>query len=303
VLTSFEIQNPKAVSYVQSLDLFDSMKKEQDYPCVLVVDVDICTISDFGLQPTNNIAVINELRTKFSFLNQIPTLCITDLRLRRVSKLEKPSSTIGQLVGAPANESSSTPQDEFSDPFDTSQNSCCSISKPFKNSKLLSALQYLTDKKDITEQVVRRSKSNSSTKSKASHALKRRSHVYSNAPSDQQLADVLPNVKSLLVDDNPINRKVMTRMLKRMDMEPLVAQNGREACEVVAKEKESGSPVDLIFMDIWMPEMNGLEAAYKIRNELSETEIKPYIIAMTACVMPGDRKKCIDSGKGDPYNY
>ncbi|KAI8880895.1 hypothetical protein K501DRAFT_190254 [Backusella circina FSU 941] len=277
VLSSFEIKNPKAISYDQSLTILDSMKNVLDYPSALIVDEDICTISAFGIQPTNSITVINDLRTKFSFLDKIPTLCITDLR-------------------APTNESSSTPNDDFGDPFDASQNSCCTISKPFKNSKLLSALEHLTDKRDKPAERVLWDQSNSSSRSKESQALKRGGHPFSDVSSDKKVAEILPNVKSLLVDDNPINRKVMTRMLKRIGIEPLAAQNGREACEVVAKEKELGSPVDLIFMDIWMPEMNGLEAAYKIRNELSETRIKPYIIAMTACVMPGDREKCIDSG-------
>ncbi|KAF9156860.1 hypothetical protein BG015_000038 [Linnemannia schmuckeri] len=59
-------------------------------------------------------------------------------------------------------------------------------------------------------------------------------------------------------------------------------------------------PYDLIFMDIWMPKMNGLDASSYIRKNLSgNTPDRPYIIAMTACVMPGDREKCIASGMND----
>ncbi|KAF9124531.1 hypothetical protein BGX30_000903 [Mortierella sp. GBA39] len=59
-------------------------------------------------------------------------------------------------------------------------------------------------------------------------------------------------------------------------------------------------PYDLIFMDIWMPKMNGLDASGYIRKNLSgNTPDRPYIIAMTACVMPGDREKCIASGMND----
>lgn len=55
-------------------------------------------------------------------------------------------------------------------------------------------------------------------------------------------------------------------------------------------------PFDLVFMDIWMPEMNGLEAAEKIRREIATSAVHPYIIALTACVMPGDREKSIQAG-------
>ncbi|KAG0212512.1 hypothetical protein BGX33_003500 [Mortierella sp. NVP41] len=59
-------------------------------------------------------------------------------------------------------------------------------------------------------------------------------------------------------------------------------------------------PYDLIFMDIWMPKMNGLDASTYIRKNLSaDKPDRPYIIAMTACVMPGDREKCIASGMND----
>jgi signal transduction histidine kinase/CheY-like chemotaxis protein len=59
-------------------------------------------------------------------------------------------------------------------------------------------------------------------------------------------------------------------------------------------------PYDLIFMDIWMPKMNGLDASSYIRKNLSgSTTDRPYIIAMTACVMPGDREKCITAGMND----
>ncbi|KAI7898450.1 histidine kinase-like ATPase [Cokeromyces recurvatus] len=105
------------------------------------------------------------------------------------------------------------------------------------------------------------------------------------------LSDILSNKTTLLVDDNPINQKVLSRMLSKMGLKPQIAQNGREACELVSKSK-----VDLIFMDIWMPEMNGLEATKWIRDMNKTDGNNPYIIAMTACVMAGDREKCIEAG-------
>ncbi|KAG0286901.1 hypothetical protein BGZ96_009082, partial [Linnemannia gamsii] len=59
-------------------------------------------------------------------------------------------------------------------------------------------------------------------------------------------------------------------------------------------------PYDLIFMDIWMPKVNGLDASSYIRKNLSgNTPNRPYTMAMTSCVMPGDREKCIASGMND----
>ncbi|KAF7727728.1 hypothetical protein EC973_007187 [Apophysomyces ossiformis] len=104
-------------------------------------------------------------------------------------------------------------------------------------------------------------------------------------------------LRSLVVDDNPVNQKVFSRMLEQLlGCKPSMAQNGLQACELIEKARAEGMPFDLIFMDVWMPEMNGLEAATKIRKELSDSATRPYIIAMTACVMPGDREKCVQAG-------
>ncbi|OAC99609.1 Ssk1 response regulator, partial [Mucor lusitanicus CBS 277.49] len=97
--------------------------------------------------------------------------------------------------------------------------------------------------------------------------------------------------KTLVVDDNPINLKVLSRMLAHIGIQSQTASNGREACDMIAKDA-----FDLVFMDIWMPEMNGLEAAEKIRRDMATSPVHPYIIALTACVMPGDREKCIQAG-------
>ncbi|KAI9275752.1 hypothetical protein BDA99DRAFT_601329 [Phascolomyces articulosus] len=120
----------------------------------------------------------------------------------------------------------------------------------------------------------------------------------SSTSSGRPFSQITGSVRSLLVDDNPVNQKVVTRMLSRLGIHPEVAINGKEACDIVRKSKEGGQekPIDLIFMDIWMPEMNGFEASEYIRSNLSESPVHPYIIAMTACVMPGDKEKCLNAG-------
>lgn len=99
----------------------------------------------------------------------------------------------------------------------------------------------------------------------------------------------------MVVDDNPVNLKVLSRMLSQIGITSTTAGNGREAFEKIKEASTTSEPYELVFMDIWMPELNGLEASQKVRAE-SAKDTQPYIIALTACVMPGDREKCIDAG-------
>ncbi|KAI9242583.1 MAG: histidine kinase-like ATPase, partial [Podila humilis] len=107
----------------------------------------------------------------------------------------------------------------------------------------------------------------------------------------------LESLQCLLVDDNPVNQKVISRMLGRMGITPELANNGQEA---VDKTRARAEAYDIIFMDIWMPVMSGLEATTEIRTHIRNvTGDEPFILAMTACVLAGDREKCIDSGMND----
>ncbi|MCP4219888.1 MAG: response regulator [bacterium] len=110
-------------------------------------------------------------------------------------------------------------------------------------------------------------------------------------------------VKIMLVEDNPINLKLARYMLTRGGYSVIVANNGKEAVDIYARSRDE---IDLIFMDIQMPEMDGLEAAKLIRrmenagsiNGMGNTPGVP-IVAMTAQTMPGDREKCLRSGMDD----
>ncbi|MDZ4700672.1 MAG: response regulator [Rhodothermales bacterium] len=97
----------------------------------------------------------------------------------------------------------------------------------------------------------------------------------------------------LLAEDNPVNQKVALRMLSRMGHEADVAQNGREAIEALEKK-----PYDVILMDMQMPEMDGLEAS-RLIVEVYPEELRPFIIALTANAMQGDRERCIAAGMND----
>jgi len=100
------------------------------------------------------------------------------------------------------------------------------------------------------------------------------------------------NLRILLAEDNIINQKVTLRMLNRLGYCADVAANGLEVLEALERQ-----PYDLILMDVQMPEMDGLEAAKKIREKWSDG--MPRIIALTAYALQGDRDKCLASGMDD----
>jgi len=100
----------------------------------------------------------------------------------------------------------------------------------------------------------------------------------------------------LLVEDNPVNLGVVRRVLDRLGVGVVVAQNGREALEQLGGH----SGIDLVFMDCQMPVMDGYEATRKWRQvEDSEDRGRLPIVAMTANAMQGDREKCLLAGMDD----
>jgi CheY-like chemotaxis protein len=116
---------------------------------------------------------------------------------------------------------------------------------------------------------------------------------------DPSLAQRFP-LRVLLCDDNVINQKVASRLLQQMGYHPDVVGNGLEA--LAALEKQA---YDLIFMDVMMPEMNGLEATEAIRQRQKDPRAFPHyktsliIVAMTASAMQGDRERCLSAGMDD----
>jgi PAS domain S-box-containing protein len=109
-------------------------------------------------------------------------------------------------------------------------------------------------------------------------------------PSDSNVRSPAVALRVLIAEDNPINQKVAALMLKQLNCRAALAGNGIEA--VAAAHR---APYDIIFMDVVMPEMDGLEATRRIRSELPANH-QPTIIAVTANAMPEDRAACLRAG-------
>jgi PAS domain S-box-containing protein len=103
-------------------------------------------------------------------------------------------------------------------------------------------------------------------------------------------------LRILLAEDHPVNQKVALQMLERMGHQTDIATNGLEAIALIQQKT-----YDVVLMDVQMPEMNGLEAAQKIREASSSGQLayRPRIIAMTANAMSGDREACLAAGMDD----
>lgn len=97
----------------------------------------------------------------------------------------------------------------------------------------------------------------------------------------------------LVVDDHPVNQRLMVSMLRKLGYDTEIAEDGVQAVELAISHG-----YDFIFMDLQMPVMDGLEATKRIR-ELQKPGRRPRIIAMTANVMDGIKSKCLQAGMDD----
>ncbi|HTU40482.1 MAG TPA: ATP-binding protein [Candidatus Aquilonibacter sp.] len=107
----------------------------------------------------------------------------------------------------------------------------------------------------------------------------------------QVLAEGPGQLRILVAEDNLVNQTVILNMLTRLGHRPTIAQNGKQALSLL----EAGT-FDLVFMDVQMPEMDGLTATRKIRQIEQRTLKHIPIVAMTAHAMKGDRESCLAAG-------
>ncbi len=158
-------------------------------------------------------------------------------------------------------------------------NWAATLIKPIKQSKLYNVI--LTVLEEISSGEVQSSKT-----------------IISRTPSLQNIAKTSP-LKILIAEDNIVNQKVITNILKRLGYRADVVANGLEVLDTLRRQF-----YDLILMDVQMPEMDGLTATRQIRTlwQTKNSDFQgspPCIIAMTANAMEGDRERCLDAGMDD----
>ncbi|WP_082577761.1 HAMP domain-containing protein [Flavobacterium sp. Root186] len=105
--------------------------------------------------------------------------------------------------------------------------------------------------------------------------------------------DVLINKKVLLVDDDVRNLFALTTALERFGLDVISAESGHEAIDILSQNLK----IDIVLMDIMMPELDGYETMKIIRKNIRHKDLT--IIAVTAKAMKGDRQRCIESGASD----
>ena len=105
--------------------------------------------------------------------------------------------------------------------------------------------------------------------------------------------DILSNKNILVVDDDVRNLFALTTVFERFNINVITAESGKEAIQLLNENPK----IDMVLMDIMMPEMDGYETTQKIRREHKNSTLP--IIAVTAKAMKGDRQKCIEAGASD----
>jgi CheY-like chemotaxis protein len=101
-------------------------------------------------------------------------------------------------------------------------------------------------------------------------------------------------LRILLAEDNIVNQRLVVRLLEKYGHTMIVASTGREVLAALAQQ-----PVDLVLMDVQMPDMDGLEATAVIRKQERQRGGHLPIIALTAHAMKGDQERCLASGMDD----
>jgi PAS domain S-box-containing protein len=126
------------------------------------------------------------------------------------------------------------------------------------------------------------------------HEAARRTAAAAAAPQfDAEMGKRLP-LRILLAEDNVVNQKLALRLLERLGYRADVAANGLEAVRAVERQ-----PYDVVFMDVQMPEMDGLEATREICSRWQPGSRRPRIVAMTANALAEDRQVCLEAGMDD----
>lgn len=109
----------------------------------------------------------------------------------------------------------------------------------------------------------------------------------------EQVQEPNDKLAILIAEDNEINRLVLIRMVEKYGYHPVAVSNGVQVLEAIRHKK-----YDVVFMDIQMPVMNGLEATRMMRQSLAPEDL-PYIVAVTANALVGDRERYMNEGMNE----
>ena len=112
--------------------------------------------------------------------------------------------------------------------------------------------------------------------------------------SEKSLAKVEPaNLRILLAEDNPVNQRVASLLLEKLGYSCRIVSDGMEVLDVLSQHS-----FDILFLDIQMPKLDGIHTARRIKHNF-DPHNRPWIIAMTAHAMQGDREKYLKAGMDD----
>ncbi|WP_295883529.1 hybrid sensor histidine kinase/response regulator [uncultured Thiohalocapsa sp.] len=115
-------------------------------------------------------------------------------------------------------------------------------------------------------------------------------------PAPRPAAQRRQRPRVLLVEDNPINQAVAGAMLEKLDVTVVTAVNGAEALERLTHD----DAIDIVFMDVQMPVMDGFEATRRLRKlEAEQGRVRLPVVALTANAMAHDRHACLEAGMDD----
>jgi CheY-like chemotaxis protein len=116
-------------------------------------------------------------------------------------------------------------------------------------------------------------------------------------PAEAPAVKPAKGLSILVAEDNEINALLIRSLLTRLGHHTVIATNGETALESWQAARSAGTPYDLVIMDVQMPQLDGIEAAKRIRAaEAGQPEARTPILALTANTLIEDRYACFEAG-------